>query len=192
MTPLRILVVDDEAIIRMDLAEILTRLGHEVVGQASSGKEAVAKSAELDPDLIFLDIKMPDMDGLSALRLMNEDKIRPVIILTAFSDIDLIKQAVELGVAAYLVKPFEASRLLPAIHVAMSHYRDLQALRAENMSLKETVEMSKLVNRAKMLLAQRENITEGEALRRIQKVSMDKNKKMKEVAEAVILLYSER
>jgi len=190
MTPLRILVVDDETIIRMDLTEILARMGHRVVGQAASGEEAIAKSRDLDPDLVFLDIKMPGMDGLSALRHMNEDKVRPVIILTAFSDISLIEQALELGVAAYLIKPFEESKLLPAIHVAMSHFGELQALRAENTSLKETVEASRLVNRAKLLLAEREDLSEAEAFRRIQKVSMDKNKKMKEVAEAIILLYS--
>ncbi len=192
MTPLRILVVDDETIIRMDLAEILTRMGHQVVGHAATGEDAVEKCRELDPDLVFLDIKMPGMDGFSALRHMNEEKLRPVIILTAFSDVDLIEQAVELGVAAYLIKPFEESKLLPAIHVAVSHFRELQALRTENTSLKETVEASRLVNRAKLLLAERENLSEAEAFRRIQKVSMDKNKKMKEVAEAVILLYSGR
>lgn len=192
MKSLRILVVDDEAIIRFDLREILSSMGHDVVGEASSGEQAILQSRSLNPDLVFLDIKMPGLDGFEALRRMNEELLRPVIILTAFSDLALVETAIELGVAAYITKPFDRSALLPAIHVAMNHFEELESLRSQNVSLQETVAASKLVNHAKALLAEREKISEADAFRMIQKLSMDKNKKMKDVAEAVILLYSAR
>lgn len=189
---LRILIVDDESIIRIDLRERLTQMGHEVVGEAWSGEEAIAKAAELQPDLIFLDIKMPGMDGLEALAHINEQGARPVIILTAFSDHNFIERAAELGAAAYIMKPFEEKQILPAIRLAVSHFEELQSLRAENESLKEAVEVSKLVNKAKNLLAEHEGLTESQAFRKIQKMSMDNNKKMKDVANAIILVYGDR
>lgn len=190
MEGLRILIADDESIIRMDLREMLTQMGHEVVGEADDGDQAVGLARDLDPDLVFLDIKMPRMDGLEALRLMNRDEMRPVVVLTAFSERSVIEQAVELGAKAYLVKPFEVANLLPAIHLAMAHSEELRALHDENDSLKETIRASKLVNRAKALLAEREGISEGEAFRRIQKLSMDKNRKMADIADAVITLFA--
>ena len=192
MEKLRILIVDDESIIRIDLRERLTQMGHEVVGEAWSGEEAIIRAHELKPDLIFLDIKMPGMDGLEALAYINEQGARPVIILTAFSDRTFIEKAAELGAAAYIMKPFEEHQILPAIHLAVSHFEELQSLRAENESLKETVEVSRLVNKAKTLLAEHEGLTENQAFRKIQKMSMDRNKKMKDVANAVILVYSDR
>ncbi len=192
MNKLRILIVDDESIIRIDLRERLTQMGHEVVGEAWSGEEAIVKAQELKPDLIFLDIKMPGMDGLEALAHINEQGARPVIVLTAFSDRTFIEKAAELGAAAYMMKPFEEHQILPAIHLAVSHFEELQSLRAENESLKETVEVSRLVNRAKSLLAEHEGLTESQAFRKIQKMSMDRNKKMKDVANAVILVYGDR
>lgn len=190
METLRILIADDESIIRMDLREMLTHMGHDVVGEAGDGEEAVNLARDLDPDLVFLDIKMPRVDGLEALRRMNGEGIRPVVVLTAFSERSVIEQAIELGAKAYLVKPFESANLLPAIHLAMAHSSELRALRDENASLKEAIRASKLVNRAKALLAEREGLSEHEAFRRIQKISMDKNKRMVEVAEAIIALFA--
>jgi two-component system, response regulator PdtaR len=187
---LRILIADDESIIRMDLREMLSEMGYEVVGEAADGYEAVSLARSLDPDLVFLDIKMPRMDGLEALKLMNGEEVRPVVVLTAFSERSVIEQAVELGAKAYLVKPFESANLLPAIHLAMAHSKELRTLRDENESLKEAIRASKLVNRAKALLVEREGLSENDAFRRIQKISMDKNKRMVEVAEAIITLFA--
>jgi response regulator NasT len=187
--PLRILVVDDESIIRMDLREMLIELGHEVVGEAGTGEEALALVEQLDPELLFLDLKMPGMGGMEALRRLAQTGPRPVIVLTAFSERSIMEEAIELGARAYIVKPFQAATVMPAIHLAVAHYEELRALQDENASLKEAVAASKLVSRAKGLLAEREGLTEREAFRRIQKMSMDHNKKMKDVAEAVILLY---
>jgi len=189
MKRLRIFIADDESIIRIDLREMLTEMGHEVVGEAATGEEAVRKIAELDPDLIFLDIKMPALDGLEALRKINEQKLYPVIILTAFSQKDLIEKAVKLGAKAYVVKPFRSAVLEPAIQLALAHFNELGVLQQENATLRETIELSKLINKAKGLLMEHEKLSEQEAFRKIQKLSMDRNKKMKEVAEAVILVY---
>jgi len=189
MKRLRIFIADDESIIRIDLREMLTEMGHEVVGEAATGEEAVRKIAELDPDLIFLDIKMPALDGLEALRKINEQKLYPVIILTAFSQKDLIEKAVKLGAKAYVVKPFRSAVLEPAIQLALAHFNELAVLQQENATLRETIELSKLINKAKGLLMEHEKLSEQEAFRKIQKLSMDRNKKMKEVAEAVILVY---
>lgn len=189
MKPLRILIVDDESIIRMDLREMLTELGHDVVGEGGTGEEALAAVEQLDPELVFLDLKMPGMSGMEVLRRMAESKARPVIVLTAFSERTIMDEAIELGARAYIVKPFQVATVVPAIRLAIAHFDELRALQEENASLKEAVAASKLMSRAKGLLAEREGLTEREAFRRIQKMSMDHNKKMKDVAEAVILLY---
>ena len=189
MKRLRILIADDESIIRIDLREMLTEMGHEVVGEATTGEEAVRKIAEIDPDLVLLDIKMPVLDGLEALQQINEQKLYPVIILTAFSQKDLIEKAVKLGAKAYVVKPFRSADLEPAIQLALAHFNELGVLQQENATLRETIELSRLINKAKRLLMEHEKLSEQEAFRRIQKLSMDRNKKMKEVAEAVILVY---
>jgi AmiR/NasT family two-component response regulator len=189
MKRLRIFIADDESIIRIDLREMLTEMGHEVVGEATTGEEAVGKIKELDPDLVFLDIKMPVMDGLEALSQINEEKIYPVIILTAFSQKDLVEKAVKLGAKAYVVKPFRPAVLEPAIQLALAHFNELKVLQEENATLKETIELSKLINKAKGLLMEHEKLSEQEAFRKIQKMSMNKNKKIREVAKAVILVY---
>jgi AmiR/NasT family two-component response regulator len=189
MKRLRIFIADDESIIRIDLREMLSEMGHEVVGEATTGKEALWKIMELDPDLVFLDIKMPSMDGLEALSKINEQKLYPVIILTAFSEKDLIEKAVKLGAKAYIVKPFRSAVLEPAIQLALAYFNELKILQEENATLKETLELSKLINKAKGLLMEHEKLSEQEAFRKIQKLSMDRNKKMREVAEAVILVY---
>lgn len=189
MKRLRIFIADDESIIRIDLREMLSEMGHEVVGEATTGKEAVWKIKELDPDLVFLDIKMPIMDGLEALSKINEQKLYPVIILTAFSEKDLIEKAVKLGAKAYIVKPFRSAVLEPAIQLALAYFNELKVLQEENATLRETLELSKLINKAKGLLMEHEKLSEQEAFRKMQKLSMDRNKKMREVAEAVILVY---
>lgn len=189
MDRLRIFIADDESIIRIDLREMLTEMGHEVVGEATTGEEAVRKIEELDPDLVFLDIKMPVMDGLEALSKINEQKLYPVIVLTAFSQKDLIEKAVKLGAKAYVVKPFRSAVLEPAIQMALVHFKELKVLQEENATLKETIELSKLINKAKGFLMEHEKLSEQEAFRKMQKISMDRNKKMKEVAEALILVY---
>jgi len=189
MKRLRIFIADDESIIRVDLREILTELGHDVVGEATTGEEAVQKIRELDPDLIFLDIKMPVMDGLEALTKINEQKLYPVVILTAFSQKDLVEKAVKHGAKAYVVKPFRSAVLDPAIQLALAHFNELKVLREENVTLKEAVELSKLINKAKGLLMEHEKLSEQEAFRKMQRISMDRNKKMREVAEAFILIY---
>jgi len=189
MKPLRIFIADDESIIRVDLREILTEFGHDVVGEATTVEEAVQKIRELDPDLIFLDIKMPVMDGLEALTKINEQKLYPVVILTAFSQKDLVEKAVKLGAKAYVVKPFRSAVLDPAIQLALAHFNELKVLREENATLKETIELSKLINKAKGLLMEHEKLSEQEAFRKMQKITMDRNKKMREVGEAFILIY---
>lgn len=189
MKRLRIFIADDESIIRVDLREMLSEMGHEVVGEATTGKEAVRKIKELNPDLVFLDIKMPVMDGLEALSKINEQKLYPVIILTAFSEKDLIEKAVKLGAKAYIVKPFRPAVLEPGIQMALAYFNELKVLQEENATLKETLELSKLVNKAKGLLMEHQKLPEQEAFRTIQKMSMDKNKKIKEIAEAIILVY---
>jgi len=189
MKRLRIFIADDESIIRIDLREMLSEMGHEVVGEATTGEEAVRKIKELDPDLVFLDIKMPVMDGLEALSKINEQKLYPVIILTAFSQKDLVEKAVKLGTKAYVVKPFRSAVLEPAIQLALAHFNEFKVLQEENATLKETIELSKLINKAKGLLMEHEKLSEQEAFRKIQNMSMNKNKKIREVAEAVILVY---
>jgi two-component system, response regulator PdtaR len=186
---LRVLVADDESIIRMDLKEMLSELGHEVVGDAATGREAYQMCLALRPDLVFLDIKMPDLDGLEVLRLLNEQCPTPVIMVTAFSEASMVEKAVELGAKAYVVKPFKAANVLPAIELALAHFEELGELRRENADLKEAIESSKRVNKAKLALAEHEGLSESEAFRRMQKMSMDRNKKMREVADAVLLLY---
>ena len=189
MKRLRIFIADDESIVRIELREMLSEMGHEVVGEATTGEEAVRKIKELDPDLVFLDIKMPVMDGLEALSKINEQKLYPVIILTAFSQKDLVEKAVKLGAKAYVVKPFRSAVLEPAIQLALAHFNEFKVLQEENATLKETIELSKLINKAKGLLMEHEKLSEQEAFRKIQKMSMNKNKKIREVAEAVILVY---
>lgn len=191
MKQLRVLIVDDDSTIRLDLREMVEEAGHAVVGEASTGDEALVKSRKLDPGLVLLDIKMPGMSGLEALKRMNEEKHRPVVILTAFSDRGFVDEAVELGAAAYIVKPFDPAGLVPAIRLALAHFEELELLRKENLSLKEAIEANRLITRAKRALMRQDGMSEGEAFRMIQKLSMEKRKKMKDVAEAVLLLYGE-
>jgi response regulator NasT len=182
---LTILVADDEALIRMDLKEMLAEKGHTVI-EAKDGNEAVTLADKHPVDLLLLDIKMPGLDGIAALRQINTSRMVPAIMLTAFSQPELVSQAVDLGVFAYLVKPVKENDLLPALEVAIARSEEHRALSQEVHDLKESIEVRKLVERAKGVLMQSFQLTEPEAFRRIQKLSMDSRKSMREIAEAIL------
>lgn len=184
---LRILLVDDESIIRLDLREMLKEHGHEIVGEASDGPMAAELAPKLDPDLIIMDIKMPGMDGLEAIRHINQHRRIPTVMLTAYSQPELVEKAVELGVFAFLVKPIKEHDLLPTIEVALARAEELRSLEKEVDTLKDTIETRKLVEKAKGILMESYGLSEAAAFRKIQKLSMDKRKPLKEVADAIIL-----
>jgi len=185
----RVVIADDESIIRMDLREMLTNLGYLVVGEAGDGQSAVNLSRELRPDIVIMDIRMPDMDGIEAAKILTEEKIAPVLLLTAFSQRDLVERAREAGVVGYIVKPFRESDLAPAIEVALARFEEFRTLEKEVEDLKEALETRKLVDRAKGILMDTQGLTEAAAFRRIQKMSMNTRKPMKEIAEAIILAH---
>jgi len=185
----RVLIADDESLILMDLREMLTNLGYLVVGEASDGRSAVNMARELRPDIVIMDIKMPDMDGIDAAKILTEEKIAPVLLLTAYSQEDLVERAKEAGVVGYLMKPFHESNLAPAIEVTLSRFAEFRALEKEVEDLKEALETRKLVDRAKGILMDTQGLTEQEAFRRIQKMSMNTRRPMKEIAEAIILAH---
>jgi AmiR/NasT family two-component response regulator len=185
----RILIADDESIILMDLREMLNNLGYLVVGEANDGRSAVNMARELRPDLVVMDIKMPDMDGIEAATVLTEEKIAPVLLLTAYSQEDLIERAREAGVVGYLVKPFRESNLAPAIEVTLARFEEFRAVQKEVDDLKEALETRKLVDRAKGILMDSQGLTEHEAFRRIQKMSMNTRRPMKEIAEAIVLTH---
>ena len=182
----RVLLAEDEALIRLDLAEMLTEAGYEVVGQASNGEEAVSLAESLRPDLIIMDVKMPVMDGLTAAETIGEQRICPVIMLTAFSQKELVERARDAGVMAYIVKPFTVSDVTPAVEVALSRWAELKALESEVADLGERLETRKAVEKAKGVLMKKLKITEAEAFRWIQKTAMDRRLGMREVADAVV------
>jgi response regulator NasT len=182
----RIVVAEDEALIRLDLVEMLAEAGHDVVGQASNGEQAVELVKELRPDLAIMDVKMPVLDGLSAAEQIHEERICPVIMLTAFSQKELVERARDAGVMAYLVKPFTASDLAPAIEIARSRWSEVKALESDIADLGEQLATRKAVERAKGVLMKKLKITEADAFRWIQKTAMDRRMGMREVAEAVV------
>jgi AmiR/NasT family two-component response regulator len=182
---LRVVVAEDEALIRMDVVATLREAGYEVVGEAADGEEAVRLAVELMPDLIIMDIKMPKLDGISAAEKISEHKI-PVVLLTAFSQADLVKRAADAGAMAYVTKPFKPSDLLPAIQIALSRAEELFALETEIADLSERLETRKLMDRAKGLLQSKMKLSEPEAFRWIQKASMDRRLSMSQVAKAVL------
>jgi len=183
---LKVLVVEDEALIRMDLAEMLTEEGYVVAGEAGDGEQAVKLARRLHPDLVIMDIKMPKVDGIAAAASIVEERIAPVVMLTAFSQRDLIEQARDAGAMAYLVKPFARHELVPAIELAVSRFAEKRALEDEVATLGERLETRKVVDRAKGLLMTRQQMTEPEAFRWIQRTAMDRRTTMKAVAEAVV------
>ena len=183
----RIIIADDESLIRMDLREMLSNLGYLVVGEVGDGRSAVNLARELRPDIVIMDVKMPDMDGIEAAKTLTEEQIAPVILLTAYSQQDLVERAKGAGVVGYLVKPFKEPDLTPAIEVALARFKEFQALRQEVADLQLAFETRKLVDRAKGILMDTQGLTEADAFRKIQKMSMNLRKPMKEVAEAIIL-----
>lgn len=182
----RVLVAEDEALIRMDLVELLTEEGYEVIGQAGDGEQALAMVRELEPDLVVMDVKMPKMDGITAAEQIAEDRICPVVMLTAFSQRELVERAREAGAMAYVVKPFDASDVVPAIEIAIGRFNELRALEDEVTDLEDRLASRKAVDQAKGLLQQGLGLSEQEAFRWIQKTAMDMRKSMREVAEGVI------
>jgi len=182
----RVLVAEDESLIRMDIVEILRENGYDVVAEAADGQEAIDLSTELKPDLVVMDIKMPNLDGITAAKRLSELKI-PVVLLTAFAQKELFEQAAEAGAMAYVVKPFNPNDLLPAVEIALHRHGELQALEAEISDLNERLETRKLVERAKGLLMSKKLVPdEPEAFRWIQKASMDRRLTMRDVAKTII------
>ncbi len=182
----RVVIAEDEALIRMDLAEMLGEEGYDVVGQAGDGETAVLLAEEHRPDLVVLDVKMPRLDGISAAARIAERRIAPVVILTAFSQRELVERARDAGAMAYLVKPFQKKDLLPTIEMAMSRYAEIVSLEAEVGDLQGRLEARKSVERAKGVLMTDHGMTEPEAFRWIQKTSMDRRTSMRAVAEGVV------
>ena len=188
-TPYRVVIDEDEALIRLDLKEMLEEPGQDtyvVVGEASDGETAVRLAADLKPDLVIMDVKMPVLDGISAAEQISARRLAPVVILTAFSQRDLVQRASSAGAMAYLVKPFTKAELVPAIEIAVSRFAELNALHSEIGDLRERLAMRKLLDRAKGLLQATRGMTEPEAFRWIQKTSMDRRLTMRRVAEAII------
>ena len=184
--PIRVVIAEDEAIIRLDLKETLEEEGYEVVGQTGRGDEAVKLVEELQPDLAILDVKMPGMDGLEAASQISAGKQAAVLILTAFSQRDLIEKARDAGALAYLVKPFQKSELIPAVEVALGRFQEMKALQDQNLSLAEQLETRKLVDRAKGTLMDKHGLSEADAFRFVQKTAMDTRATLKSVAQDVI------
>ena len=185
-TPRRVLIAEDEALIRLDLSEMLREEGYEVVGEAGDGQEAVELAESLNPDLVIMDVKMPRRDGIDAAAEIAAKRIAPIVVLTAFSQRDLVEKARDAGAMAYLVKPFSASDLIPAIELAMSRFAEITGLEKEVADLSERLETRKLVERAKGLLQAKHAMTEPEAFAWIQRAAMDRRTTMKRVAEVVL------
>jgi AmiR/NasT family two-component response regulator len=182
----KVLIAEDEAIIRLDLKEMLEEEGLDVVGEASDGEAAIRLARERAPDLVIMDIKMPGMDGLAAAEHIVSENLGAVLILTAFSQRDLVQRAAEAGAMAYLVKPFQKADLMPAIEVALARHAELGAVRKESRSLADQLETRKIVDRAKGKLMDGQGLTEAEAFRHLQKRAMDERRPMRAVAEEVL------
>ena len=183
---LRIVIADNESIIRMDLREMLEDAGHEVVGEAVDGWHAVEITRSRRPDLVIMDIKMPEMDGITAAKKISDENLAPVLLLTAYSQPEIVDRAKDSGVLGYLVKPVEEENLFPAIEIALSRWEEMQSLSAELDKVKDTLEMRKTLDRAKGILMAVHHVTEKEADRRIQQYAMAKRLTVKEVAEAIV------
>lgn len=185
-TKTRILIAEDEAIIRLDLKEMLEEEGFEVVGEASDGDAAIRLAEEHKPDLVIMDVKMPGMDGLTAAEQIRDRELGAVLILTAFSQRDLVQRAADAGAMGYVVKPFQKSDLMPAIDIAIARYQQLDAVRREASSATEALETRKVVDRAKGKLMDSQGLAEGDAFRVIQKKAMDERRSMRDVAQEIL------
>ncbi len=183
----RIIIAEDDSVIRMDLREELQRQGYLVVGDVGDGQSAVNLARELRPDLVLMDIRMPEMDGIEAARLLTAERLAPVVLLTAFSDDELIERAREAGVVAYITKPWKQSDLKPAIEIALERFQQFRELETQVKTLEDQLATRKVVEKAKGVLMTKFNLSEQEAFRRIQKLSMNNRKSMREVAEAIML-----
>jgi AmiR/NasT family two-component response regulator len=188
---MRILVAEDETIIRLDLKEILERAGFDVCAEARDGEEAVALAERERPDLAILDVKMPRLDGIEAARRILDQRPIPIVMVTAYGQDELVSRAVEAGVFGYLVKPFREADLLPAIHAARARHDELEALRVEAESLADALATRKVVERAKGLLMERESLSEPEAFKRLQRASQVSGRPMKVIAEALIAAFGD-
>ena len=188
---LRVVIADDESIIRLDLREMLTGLGYLVVGEAGDGQTAINVAREVRPDLVIMDIKMPDLDGVQAAAILTEERIAPCLLLSAFSQQELIQRAKQAGVFGYLVKPFREQDLLPAIETARARHDELSVLREEAESLAEALVARKTIERAKGLLMEKEGLSEQEAFARLRKASQVSGRPLKVVAEAVVATFAE-
>jgi two-component system, response regulator PdtaR len=183
----RLILAEDETVIRMDLKEELQRQGYLVVGDVGDGESAVNLARELRPDLMVMDIRMPEMDGIAAAEILTREKIAPVVLLTAFSDDELIERARNAGVVTYLTKPWRSSDLKPAIEIALSRFQEFRSMEGRVKDLEDHLATRKVVEKAKGVLMTKHGITEQEAFRRIQKASMNNRKSMREIAEAILL-----
>jgi response regulator NasT len=187
---LRIVIADDEPIIRLDLKKMLEDLGYDVVAEAGDGVKAVEAVRSLKPDVVILDIKMPEMDGIDAAKIITEEKIAPVLLLTAYSQIDLVNRAKEAGVFSYLVKPFKEADLMPQIEVAVARWDAFLKIEEQAADFEDKLETRKSVDRAKGILMDQYGLKEQEAFRRIQVQSMNTRKSMREIAEAIIIAHN--
>lgn len=185
-SPRTVVIAEDETLIRMDLAEMLAEEGYDVVGQAGDGAKAIELAEELRPDLVILDVKMPVLDGISAAEAIAGKRIAPVVMLTAFSQRDLVERARDAGAMSYLVKPFTQAELVPAIEMAVSRFAEIAELEAQVTDLEDRLETRKAVERAKSILQEQLSLTEPEAFRWIQKTAMDLRMSMRQVAEGVV------
>ena len=185
----RILIADDESLIRLDLREMLSELGYDVIGEAGDGRAALDLARKLLPDLVVMDIKMPGLDGIAAAEQLTRERICPVVLLTAYSDQELVERAREAGVVGYVVKPFRPTELMPVIELSLARFEEFRSLEREIGDLKETIETRKVVERAKGVLMETQGLRESDAFHRIRKTSMDTRKSMREVAEAVLLAH---
>lgn len=183
---MRVLIAEDEALIRMDLREMLEEEGHTVVGEARDGEQAIALARELAPDVVFMDINMPGVSGIEAAAVLGEDRVAPVVMVTAFSQASYVERAVSAGAMAYVVKPFSRTDIVPAMAVAVSRFAESSALADEVQDLTERLETRKVLDRAKGILMSR-GMSEPDAFKRLQKLAMDKRKSLREIAEAVII-----
>lgn len=189
MNQIRVVIADDESIIRLDLKTLLEEMGHTVVGEAADGQKALELARAYKPDVVIMDIKMPVMDGLDAAKIISDEKIAPVVLLTAYSQRDLVERAKEAGVFAYLVKPFQESDLMPAIEIAISRYLEMHDMETTLGDLEQKLEARKIVDRAKGILMDKYKMGEADAFRRIQQQSMNQRRSMKEIAEAIIIAH---